>query len=120
MKTKTLPFQESISLCKMFSYVIIFLLISLKTYAYKPFAYSPASSSYYVNDGVIDGTENWCLTAIGNDANPGTIGAPFLTITKAISVANPGDIIYVDAGTYVENVVVNKRLQIIGAISGDR
>jgi hypothetical protein len=36
----------------------------------------------------------------GDDANPGTIAQPFKTITKAISVATPGDTIYVRGGTY--------------------
>lgn len=36
----------------------------------------------------------------GNDANPGTFAQPFATITKAISVAVPGDTIYVRGGAY--------------------
>jgi parallel beta-helix repeat protein len=75
----------------------------------------------YVNDEMYSGSnpeeaENWC-TAAGNDDNPGTISAPLRTITKAISVAQAGDVIRVDAGTYAENVVVDKRLQIFGAVN---
>jgi hypothetical protein len=36
----------------------------------------------------------------GNDANPGTIEQPFGTFSRAISVATPGDTIYVRGGTY--------------------
>ncbi|MEG8946938.1 right-handed parallel beta-helix repeat-containing protein [Rosettibacter firmus] len=36
----------------------------------------------------------------GDDNNPGTISQPFKTITKAISVAQPGDTIYVRGGNY--------------------
>lgn len=36
----------------------------------------------------------------GSDTNPGTFDQPFGTITKAISVAVPGDTIYVRGGTY--------------------
>jgi hypothetical protein len=36
----------------------------------------------------------------GSDTNPGTIDQPFKTITKAISVAVPGDTIYVRGGSY--------------------
>ncbi|MGH7601142.1 MAG: right-handed parallel beta-helix repeat-containing protein, partial [bacterium] len=36
----------------------------------------------------------------GSDANSGTFDQPFGTITKAISVAVPGDTIYVRGGTY--------------------
>jgi PKD repeat protein len=38
----------------------------------------------------------------GNDNNPGTISQPFLTITKGVSVAMPGDIVQVRAGAYAE------------------
>ena len=37
----------------------------------------------------------------GNDADSGTYGHPFLTIQKSISVAQPGDTIFIRAGTYV-------------------
>ncbi|MFC1765376.1 ankyrin repeat domain-containing protein, partial [Planctomycetota bacterium] len=36
----------------------------------------------------------------GNDSNPGTIDNPFSSIQEAISVAGPGDTIFVRAGTY--------------------
>ena len=72
----------------------------------------------YVNDGTMDGDEKWC-TAIGNDSNPGTSNAPLLTISKAVSVAEPGSIIYVDAGTYTEQVLVQKDLTLLGAGEGE-
>jgi hypothetical protein len=37
----------------------------------------------------------------GSDLNPGTIDQPFATIAKAISVAVPGDTIYVRGGEYM-------------------
>lgn len=43
----------------------------------------------------------------GNDANPGTIARPFATISKAISVALPGDTIYVRGGTYALNNTIS-------------
>jgi hypothetical protein len=43
----------------------------------------------------------------GNDANSGTIAQPFATISKAISVALPGDTIYVRGGTYALNNTIN-------------
>lgn len=36
----------------------------------------------------------------GNDNNPGTISAPFKSITKAQSVASPGTTVYLRGGTY--------------------
>ena len=46
----------------------------------------------------------------------GTIIVPdhYLTIQEAINAANPGDTIYVRAGTYYENVVMNKTLSLVG------
>ncbi|MGH7450602.1 MAG: right-handed parallel beta-helix repeat-containing protein [bacterium] len=43
----------------------------------------------------------------GDDANPGTIVQPFKTITKAISVAVPGDTIYVRGGSYALNNTIS-------------
>lgn len=40
----------------------------------------------------------------GNDCNRGTEETPFLTISKAAEIANPGDIIIVHGGEYRENV----------------
>ena len=73
------------------------------------------STDLYVNDAINDGTELWCTGATGDDNNPGTISAPFLTIGHAISIAIPGDKIWVDAGTYTENIVVDKELIFQGA-----
>jgi hypothetical protein len=70
---------------------------------------------YYVNDGSTSG--DVFTGAVGNDSNPGTAGAPFLTIAHALSVAGGGNTIYIDAGTYVEigQLVINKNLTITGA-----
>jgi hypothetical protein len=43
----------------------------------------------------------------GSDANPGTLAQPFKTITKAISVAVPGDTIYVRGGTYALTTTIS-------------
>jgi len=42
----------------------------------------------------------------GDDANSGTQNEPFKTIQKAISLAKPGDTIYVKAGEYYENIKI--------------
>ncbi|MFM7767368.1 MAG: DUF1565 domain-containing protein, partial [Bacteroidota bacterium] len=59
----------------------------------------------YVNDNSTSG--DVYTTAVGSDTNPGTASAPFATITKAIQVAQTGNTIKVDAGSYSENLTVN-------------
>ncbi len=68
---------------------------------------------FYVNDNVYDGNDIY-TTAVGNDANDGSVGAPFRTITKAISVAAAGNTIFVDAGTFQEQVLISKSLTVTG------
>jgi hypothetical protein len=53
-------------------------------------------------------TSNIYVSTIGNDANTGTSVSPLRTIQKAVSVASPGMVIYVDGGTYNENVILTK------------
>lgn len=38
----------------------------------------------------------------------------YKTISSAILAAEPGDKIYVEPGTYVENITIDKNVQIIG------
>lgn len=50
--------------------------------------------------------------------NPGGTGGCFATIQAAISAAGPGDTINVAAGTYTENVILNKNVTLNGAQAG--
>jgi parallel beta-helix repeat protein len=54
-------------------------------------------------------------------AAPITIIVPddYPTIQEAINAANSGDTVYVRVGTYVENVVVNKSISLIGGVGGE-
>ncbi len=70
-------------------------------------------TQFYVNDNSQSGDSY--TGNVGNDANPGTQISPFATINHAISVAPAGSTIYVDAGTYAENVNVSKSLTILGS-----
>ncbi len=45
-------------------------------------------------------TYTYYVAPDGTDSNPGTIGSPFKTITKGVSMAAAGDTVYVRAGTY--------------------
>ena len=75
------------------------------------------SGNIYVNDNTTAG--DIYTTAAGSDlTGNGTSCAPYATIAHAISMANPGNTIRVDAGTYAENVLVDKSLTILGTNAG--
>lgn len=68
---------------------------------------------FYVND---DATAGDVFTlAAGNDANPGTKQLPFRTITHALGVVPEGGTVIVDAGTYVEDVVITRSVRLRGS-----
>lgn len=50
----------------------------------------------------------WYVSPNGNDAASGAQDAPFRTIGKALSVIGPGEVIYVQAGRYAEELVFDK------------
>lgn len=57
----------------------------------------PTNADYYVSP-------------TGNDANPGTLELPFATVARAVSVAEPGNLIYVRGGTYypTQTILINR------------
>jgi len=65
-----------------------------------------AETTYYVDDDAPEGGD-------------GGEGTPFNTIQEAIDNASAGDTIRVFAGTYQENVLVNKTVSVIGNGSAD-
>jgi hypothetical protein len=46
------------------------------------------------------------VSKAGNDTNTGLMGSPWLTIQKAASTAEAGDIVLIGAGTYPEIVTI--------------
>lgn len=50
---------------------------------------------------------DWLVSPTGNDANPGTLAAPFATLGKAVALALPGQTIYVRGGTYFPNATIH-------------
>ncbi|MFH2040698.1 MAG: right-handed parallel beta-helix repeat-containing protein, partial [Chloroflexota bacterium] len=54
----------------------------------------------------------------GSDSNPGTEAAPFATIQKAVAEVADGGTVYVAAGTYTEQVTVNKSIGLFGDGAG--
>jgi hypothetical protein len=84
-------------------FITMFLFFSFNTKA-----------QLYVNDGSQIG--DVFTSAVGSDANNGSNASPFATIGKALSVATPGSIIYVDAGYYMQTkLTVSKSIKIYGA-----
>lgn len=59
------------------------------------FSLAPAQASIHVS-------------TTGSDANAGTADAPLLTIHKAVELIEPGDTIWVHAGTYT----ISERIKI--------
>ena len=49
------------------------------------------------------------VSTSGNDANPGTLAAPFLTLTKAAYVAKPGDVVNVRGGVYNTSAYITSK-----------
>lgn len=68
---------------------------------------------FYVNDNSLAG--DVFTLAAGNNNNNGSKAFPFATISYAVTKVQEGDTIYVDAGTYTEQVTLDKGLVIIGA-----
>lgn len=54
------------------------------------------------------GASSLHVAVTGSDANPGTAAAPLLTIHRAVDLVQPGDTIWVHAGTYV----ISERIKI--------
>lgn len=53
---------------------------------------------------------DYYVSPTGDDSNPGTMELPFATVAKAVSVALPGNLIYVRGGTYLptQTITVNR------------
>lgn len=68
---------------------------------------------FYVNDN--SQTGDVFTTGTGSNNNNGSKAFPFATISYAVTQVQPGDSIIVDAGTYTEQVTLDKSLVIVGA-----
>jgi hypothetical protein len=51
-------------------------------------------------------TKEWVVSLSGSDTAEGSAAHPFRTIGKAVSVAGPGELVRVLAGTYAERIVL--------------
>ncbi|MBZ2164464.1 DUF1565 domain-containing protein [Methanobacterium spitsbergense] len=67
------------------------------------------------NNNVTDGARTIYVAKNGTDRNDGlTPETPKRNIENALIAANPGDIIRVASGTYMENLQINKNITLIG------
>jgi hypothetical protein len=48
------------------------------------------------------------VSTSGSDSNPGTLSAPWRTVQKAMNTLQPGQIAYVRAGTYSQNLLMKR------------
>ena len=96
--------KENGALSKIMLFVLISTIVSFT---------SVAQTNWYVNDNSTTG--DTYTSAVGAIGNTGTASDPFATIAAAITAASVGDVIYVDAGSYSENITISKRLTIQGA-----
>lgn len=97
---------ESASPLKWTSF-ILFLLLSFT---------SANAANWYVNNAY-SSTEDVFTTAAGNDTTGnGSSASPYATLSKAVTMAAAGDVIYMDSGTYLTNsITFGKNLTVIGA-----
>jgi nitrous oxidase accessory protein NosD len=51
-------------------------------------------------------TREWVVSASGSDTGDGSAAQPFRSISKAVSMAGPGEVVRVLAGTYAERIVI--------------
>ncbi|MES1214284.1 MAG: T9SS type A sorting domain-containing protein [Bacteroidota bacterium] len=71
-------------------------------------------NKFYVNDNNLTG--DVFTAAVGDDANSGIPSAPLATISAAYNKAQPGDTIFMDAGTYAPgDGTIGKSLTILGS-----
>ena len=72
-----------------------------------------SQGKFYVNDNSFIG--DVFTTSFGSSTNSDTKADPLVTITAALSIAQAGDTIYIDAGTYAEQIIIDKGIVFIGA-----
>ena len=57
----------------------------------------------------------WYISQNGNDTTAtGSRDNPFLSIQSGINFSNPNDSVYVESGTYIENINIRKNINLIG------
>ena len=82
--------------------LIMLLVLGCGSGAITPAAFSPPTIISIVTPIVptLIASNVYFVSTDGNDANPGTLTRPWLTIQKAVKIAEAGDMIYVRGGEY--------------------
>ena len=78
---------------------------------------NPGSATGYVDDVTINssatpppsGTNptSWYVSPTGNDANTGTVTSPFKTVSKAVSMADAGDTVFLRGGNHLYTTTIS-------------
>ena len=67
----------------------------------------------------IANANTYYVSTTGNDSNPGTISQPFRTLQRISSLTlNPGDIVYIRAGTYMSGAPSGSRCWLLSGKNG--
>lgn len=74
-----------------------------------------SGAEYYINDEYVPGDDIY-TSARGNDGNPGTAALPKATLGNVVGTCNlqPGDVVYIDTGTYAPAVISNTVVGTVG------
>ncbi len=62
---------------------------------------------FFAISAVFAQTQSFYVSTTGNDANPGTLSAPWRTVQHAADTARPGSTVNVRGGVYEERVTIN-------------
>jgi len=83
-----------------YGYLFLIFAVSCNKAAVEPDPITPNNTT--LKAGTIGA--KYYVAKTGNNSNAGTSAAPYLTITKGLSVAVAGDTVFVKAGSYPESV----------------
>jgi len=75
----------------------------------QPGTQTPGQPGEQPDDGTPRAARSWYVSPKGADVGGGTQSSPLRTLTRAVSLARPGDVIRVMPGTYSEQLILESR-----------